>query len=88
MSEPEQSALEQKKLAWACRRGMLELDIFLGRFLNEAYPHLPQAQQALFKELLAQPDPDLFSWLMGHTQCPVTELQPICEQIRQHVQNT
>lgn len=76
-----------KKLAWACRRGMLELDIFLGRYLEEAYPSLPEDQQALFRELLKQPDPDLFSWLMGHSSCPIEKLAPLCEQIRKHVQS-
>ena len=86
MTKETLSKIDEKKLAWACRRGMLELDIFLSRYLKEAYPKLPPEQQATFQKLLQQADPDLFSWLMGHSSCPTPELQQMCEQIRKHVQ--
>ena len=51
-----------KKLRWQCRRGMLELDVLLGKFLERHYPSLPPEKQQLFEEFLAINDQTLFMW--------------------------
>lgn len=56
------------RLQWACRRGMLELDVLLGNFLRDAYPTLPLEDKSLFVNLLSEEDPLLFAWLMGHEE--------------------
>lgn len=56
------------KLRWACRRGMLELDILLSRFLEEKYPTLSVEEKKIFEKLLTCQDPDLFNWLTGNVQ--------------------
>lgn len=53
------------QLKWACRRGMLELDILLNRFLEKQYPYLSNIEQQTFIQLLSYQDPDLYHWLMG-----------------------
>ena len=40
------------RLRWSCRRGMLELDVLLGNFLEEAYFGLTPSEQELFVKLL------------------------------------
>lgn len=55
------------RLAWQCRRGMLELDLLLQAFLDQHYAHAPDAVQQAFVELLNYPDDVLFAYLMGHT---------------------
>lgn len=75
------------KLKWACRRGMLELDVLLGNFLAEAYPRLPEAEQRLFVQLLECTDPELFAWLMGREQPPSPELAAITDIIRSHARS-
>lgn len=74
------------KLQWACRRGMLELDVLLGNFLNEAYSALPDADKHLFVNLLSCPDPEIFAWLMGREEAD-PEHQSIVEKIRAHVRS-
>lgn len=75
------------RLKWACRRGMLELDVLLGNFLAEAYPSLSLEDKALFVELLEGQDPELFAWIMGHDEVTVPKFIPIVEMIRQHARS-
>jgi len=72
------------KLRWACRRGMLELDVLLGNFLEEAYTNLSLAEKANFVEFLSQPDPDLFAWLLGNAQPENPHMADMAEKVRQH----
>lgn len=72
------------KLEWACRRGMLELDVLLGNFLREAYPSLSLDDKRLFVELLTQPDPELFAWLMGSEVPQDKNIANITDMIRTH----
>ncbi len=74
------------KLHWACRRGMLELDVLLGNFLQEAYSALSPDDQQIFSDLLAENDPDLFMWLMGKEKCANPRLAEMIEKIRHHAQ--
>lgn len=73
------------KLRWACRRGMLELDVLLGNFLEEAYGRLNNDQKYRFVELLKINDPQLFNWLLG-AEIPPDEFASIVTMIRQHAQ--
>ncbi|WP_298137987.1 succinate dehydrogenase assembly factor 2 [Acidiferrobacter sp.] len=50
---------------WRCRRGLLELDLALAGFLEEGYGRLSPSGQALFAELLAESDADLWGWIQG-----------------------
>ncbi len=54
----------KRKLAWACRRGMLELDILLNRYLDQAYDHASLQEQMDFKKLLECQDQVLFECLV------------------------
>lgn len=58
-------AARKAKLTWQCRRGMLELDLLLNQFLNRQLDELSEEQISQFEVLLQQPDPVLYSWLMG-----------------------
>lgn len=75
------------QLTWACRRGMLELDVLLGNFLREAYPKLSLEDKALFVQLLSYSDPELFAWLMGRDVPEESGLLKITEMIRQHAKS-
>ena len=55
---------EMDRLHWQCRRGMLELDELFGRFLDTSYTGLTPEEKSLFIELLKEPDPDLYQWLL------------------------
>ncbi len=56
---------EIRRLRWQCRRGMLELDHLLLRFLELGYRDLVPARRAEFAALLKQQDQDLSDWFMG-----------------------
>lgn len=75
------------KLHWACRRGMLELDILLNNFLDEAYGKLASEDKMRFVGLLSSTDPELFAWLMGHETPEDPELKSIVERVRQHARS-
>jgi antitoxin CptB len=47
---------DMNRLRWQCRRGLLELDIVLGRFLDAHYGALDPVEKESFKALLAEQD--------------------------------
>ena len=53
------------RLRWQCRRGMLELDLYLMRYLEQKYANASSDEQALFEILLSEPDPILLEWFTG-----------------------
>ncbi|NVK25351.1 MAG: succinate dehydrogenase assembly factor 2 [Gammaproteobacteria bacterium] len=73
------------KLKWACRRGMLELDVLLEPFVDEAYDALSNERKAAFQRLLTCEDPDLFAWFMGHKECEDPELADMVATILNRV---
>lgn len=74
------------RLRWACRRGMLELDVLLSNFLDGAYASLSDEEKHQFVDLLNGTDPELFAWLMGH-EVPPTQFETIVTLIRQHAKS-
>ena len=56
--------MEKNRLIWACRRGMLELDILLSRFVEEHYDLLSEDEKLRFDVLLECEDQDLYNWLV------------------------
>ncbi len=62
--------LNDTRIRWRCRRGMLELDVILERFFDHHYSHLSMDEQVLFQSLLNCSDQDLLNWLIGD-QTPI-----------------
>jgi antitoxin CptB len=56
------------RIRWRCRRGLLELDLILKRFLDVHFDRLDARQRELFNELLDQPDNDLLDWALGREE--------------------
>lgn len=56
--------MDYNRLRWACRRGMLELDLVLQPFLDNVLQNLPMEQQKQFERLLECEDQDLFNWFL------------------------
>ncbi|MEL0660861.1 succinate dehydrogenase assembly factor 2 [Psychromonas arctica] len=73
------------RLLWACRRGMLELDVLFMPFAKEAYSDLSQQHKLSFQRLLTCEDPELFAWFMGHKTCPDPDLAEIVDVILKRV---
>ena len=77
--------VNKARLKWACRRGMLELDILFIPFVDEAYDDLSAEKQRIFERLLTEQDPDLFAWFMGHKTCEDIELNEMVQFILNRV---
>lgn len=75
------------RLRWACRRGMLELDLLLANFLEEVFLTLSDHDQLLFIQLLETNDQDLFLWLTGKEIYKNQEFNVIIEKIRHHAEH-
>jgi antitoxin CptB len=71
-----------EKLKWACRRGMLELDILFQRYLEHRYPEASADEQAQFLSLLTCGDQDLFDWLMNKRE-PDVEHRDMVRKVQQ-----
>lgn len=73
------------RLKWACRRGMLELDVLLMPFVDEAFEYLSDHEKIIFERLLTCDDPDLYAWFMGHQKCDDQELKSMIQTILDRV---
>jgi antitoxin CptB len=68
---------ELERARWRCRRGLLELDILLGRFMDEHYATLGANELRQFEMLLNLPDNDLWDMIMQKQQAKDQSLQPV-----------
>jgi antitoxin CptB len=73
-----------RRLRWRCRRGLLELDLWLGRFWASQLDSLSRDEQAALEALLEEADADLLAWLEGRQAAPKNHAQ-IIERIRSSV---
>jgi len=59
-----------QRLRWRCvRRGLLELDLLLGKFLDEEYSRLTDEQAAAFHQMTLLEDPELWDLVTKRTAC-------------------
>jgi antitoxin CptB len=72
---------EIRRLRWQCRRGMLELDHLLMRFLDIGYRDLDPADRAGFLALLGCQDQDLSDWFMSRRDHPDPDLHALVRHI-------
>jgi antitoxin CptB len=56
------------RLKWKCRRGLLELDIVLGRFLAKRATSLSDEELVALNELLDAQDNDLWDVVNGRSE--------------------
>ncbi|MGR6980233.1 FAD assembly factor SdhE [Testudinibacter sp. P27/CKL/0425] len=75
------------KIAWACRRGMLELDFMIMPFYQQCFDTLSEQQKATFIELLDYTDPELFRWLMNQQPAPTPQLAEMVALIQANLRN-
>lgn len=74
--------MEYNRLWWGSRRGMLELDLILMPFLEKIYPTLSRDEQALYGQLLACEDQDMFAWFLHRQQPEDPAIRHIVDIIR------
>lgn len=54
-----------QRVRWRCRRGLLELDIVLGRFIEAYYAQLTESERQTFEEFLDMADNPLWDLVSG-----------------------
>lgn len=70
-----------RRLRWRCRRGLLELDLWLGRFADSQLNSLSSDECTLLEALMEEADADILAWLEGRQDIPVQH-RNIIESIR------
>ena len=74
---------DYERLRWRCiRRGLLEVDIALTRFLDERFDSLDEQGQQAFVELAAMEDHDLWYMISGQAECDDPRLEPVVAMLR------
>ena len=74
--------LQRERLRWKCRRGLLELDLVLDRFLQDEVGTLSDGEAAALNELLDQPDNDLWDLVIGRSDRVDARLRGVLARLR------
>ena len=80
LSIPDPAFLQ--RVRWRARRGLLELDIVLGRFIEAQYAQLDETGRQVFEALLDMPDNPLWDMIAGRLETAAVEQQALLEKIR------
>jgi len=72
-----------ERLKWKCRRGLLELDLVLERFLQRQVPGMSSAELAALDELLDYPDNDLLDVVSGRSDRFSERLGGVVSRLRE-----
>lgn len=73
---------EMNRLRWKCRRGMLELDLVLNRFLEQDYSALDAAAQQAFVSLLEAGDEEIWTLISDEAASVEPGLQDVIWRLR------
>jgi antitoxin CptB len=76
----DQAALN--RLRWRCRRGMLENDLILTRFLDSRGDQITDAELAALESILQLSDNDLWEMLSGRKEPADAAVMPLLECLR------
>lgn len=73
---------ELDRIRWNCRRGLLELDLILEKFLERHLERLTPGELESLKELLDYPDNDLLDLVMCRAELACRRCRPLLELMR------
>ena len=73
---------ELDRVRWRCRRGMLELDIILQRFVDKHYTQLNEDELQQFDTFLNLPDNDLWDMITAKKKIEDIKLQPMLQLLQ------
>ena len=80
--ETGEERVDQGRLQWRSRRGMLELELALKPFVEDRLASLSGADMALYGRLLEHDDWDIYDWIQGRSAPPDGELARMVGAIR------
>ena len=75
-------AVELKRLRWRCRRGMLENDLILERFLDARGDTMTAEDVAALHRLLDLSDNELWDLVSGRADPTDERLRPVVDALR------
>lgn len=70
------------KLRWQCRRGTLELDLLLQRYLNQEYLQADEEEKRQFVELIDWEDGELLQVFLGGNKPEKSGYDSLISKIR------
>jgi antitoxin CptB len=70
------------RIRWRCRRGMLENDLVLTRFLDERGPALSESEVVLLDRLLDLADNELWDLIAGRADPQDPAVATVLQQLR------
>ena len=70
------------RIRWRCRRGMLENDLILTRFLDVRGPTLTEDEVAMLDRLLDLTDNELWDLIAGRQEPRDPEVMPLLLELR------
>jgi antitoxin CptB len=76
------TAEELNRLRWQCRRGLLELDLVLERFLEKYCDRLQGERLSSFQALLAYTDDELWDLVRARTECRDAQFADVVQWMR------
>lgn len=76
---------DHRRMCWASRRGMLELDLILEPFVRERYASLDAPDRERYQRLMGCQDQELFGWFLKREPPDDPELAAIVGVILDHV---
>jgi antitoxin CptB len=71
-----------ERVRWRCRRGLLELDLVLQRFVDEYYAKLGDAERRQFETLLDLSDNELWDMIALRKKQENNSLQRVLSLLR------
>jgi succinate dehydrogenase flavin-adding protein (antitoxin of CptAB toxin-antitoxin module) len=74
--------VELNRLRWQCRRGLLELDLVLERFMHKHRQDLEGERLTAFKDLLDYTDNDLWDLISVRAECRDARLAEVLGWLR------
>ncbi|EGZ44899.1 MULTISPECIES: FAD assembly factor SdhE [Neisseria] len=72
----------KRRIRFLTRRGLLELDILLGRFMETEFQHLSDEELVIFVEILDLPDQEFLALVNQKEQTDRDDFKLILEKIR------
>jgi succinate dehydrogenase flavin-adding protein (antitoxin of CptAB toxin-antitoxin module) len=73
---------ELNRLRWQCRRGLLELDLVLERFLEKHGEQLQGERMNSFRALLTLADKDILDLISARSECSEARLAEVVQLMR------
>jgi antitoxin CptB len=70
------------RIRWRCRRGMLENDLILTRFLDAKGATLTEDEVAMLDKLLALTDNELWDLIAGRAESSDVSVRPLLNELR------